>query len=101
MLATTLYMPGTIETYTSGFGLFRVTMAIVGWLLGSAGIVVASAVVEAELDRSRAPWALGGSTAFGVGPHLPAPTRSPSDRDRARRAPTWSCLAGSSRRGCS
>lgn len=55
---TTLYMPATIERYTRDFGLFGVTIAIIGWLLVAAGIVTASTAVGAEFDQSRAPWAL-------------------------------------------
>lgn len=55
--ATTLYMPGLIERYTSDFGLFGVTIAIIGWLLAAAGVVVASTAIGAEFDESPAPWA--------------------------------------------
>jgi membrane protein len=55
-LATTLYMPDLIDQYTSQFGLFGVTIAIIGWMLGAAVIVVASSAIGAEFDGSRAPW---------------------------------------------
>ena len=57
-MATTLYMPDLIDQQTSQFGLFGVTIAIIGWLLGAAVITVASTSVAAEFDRSRAPWAI-------------------------------------------
>ena len=41
-MATTLYMPDLIDQQTSQFGLFGVTIAIIGWLLGAAVITVAS-----------------------------------------------------------
>lgn len=56
--ATTLYMPDLIERYTRDFGLFGVTIAIIGWLLGASGIVVAGTTIGAEFDHSLAPWAL-------------------------------------------
>jgi uncharacterized membrane protein YvlD (DUF360 family)/uncharacterized BrkB/YihY/UPF0761 family membrane protein len=56
--ATSLYMPELVARYTSDFGLFGVTIAIIGWLLGAAGIIVASTATGAEFDHSRAPWAL-------------------------------------------
>jgi uncharacterized membrane protein YvlD (DUF360 family)/uncharacterized BrkB/YihY/UPF0761 family membrane protein len=55
-MATTLYMPDLIDQYTSQFGLFGVTIAIIGWLLGAAVITVASTAIAAEFDRSGAPW---------------------------------------------
>ena len=55
-MATTLYMPGVVEESTSQFGLFGVTVALIGWLLGAMGIVVASAAVGAEFDLSHARW---------------------------------------------
>jgi uncharacterized BrkB/YihY/UPF0761 family membrane protein len=56
--ATSVYMPGLIDQYTTDFGLFGVTIAIIGWLLGAAGIIVASTATGAEFDQSVAPWAL-------------------------------------------
>ena len=56
--ATSVYMPRLIDQYTNDFGLFGVTIAIIGWLLGAAGIVVASTSVGAEFDQSTAPWAV-------------------------------------------
>ena len=56
-LATTVYMPRLIETYSVRYGLFGVTLALVGWLLVVALIVVAATVVAAEFDRSTDSWA--------------------------------------------
>ena len=56
--ATTIYMPELIVDYTEQFGLFGVTIAIIGWLLGAAGIVVASTAIGAEFDQSGESWAL-------------------------------------------
>lgn len=56
--ATALYMPEMIETQTAEFGLFGVTIAIIGWLLGAAVIIIACTAVGAEFDLSRSAWAL-------------------------------------------
>ena len=56
--ATTFYMPELIVDYTEQFGLFGVTIAIIGWLLGAAGIIVASTAIGAEFDQSGESWAL-------------------------------------------
>jgi membrane protein len=56
-VASTLYMPRLMETYSRRYGLFGVTLALVGWLLAITVILVASAVVAAEFDRAPEPWA--------------------------------------------
>lgn len=56
-VASTIYMPRLMESYSQKFGLFGVTLALVGWLLSIALIVVAATVVAAELDRAPEPWA--------------------------------------------
>lgn len=56
-LATTIYMPPLIESYSRRYGIFGVTLALVGWLLAIALIVVAATVVAAEFDRAPEPWA--------------------------------------------
>jgi membrane protein len=56
-IASTVYMPRLMETYSRRYGLFGVTLALVGWLLAIAVILVASAVVAAEFDRAPEPWA--------------------------------------------
>jgi membrane protein len=56
-LATTIYMPRLLEDYSQRYGLFGVTLALIGWLLCMAFIVVASTVLAAELDRAPEPWA--------------------------------------------
>jgi membrane protein len=56
-IASTVYMPRTMEIYSQRYGLFGVTVALVGWLLCSALILVAATVVAAELDRAPEPWA--------------------------------------------
>jgi uncharacterized BrkB/YihY/UPF0761 family membrane protein len=56
-VATTIYMPRLMETYSLRYGLFGVTLSLVGWLLCIAVIVVAATVVAAEFDRAQEPWA--------------------------------------------
>ena len=46
-----------LESYSERYGLFGVTLALVGWLLAISFIVVAATVVAAELDRAPEPWA--------------------------------------------
>ncbi len=103
--STTFYMPETIERYTADFGLFGVTIAIIGWLLGAAGIIVAGAAIGAELDESRASWALRLKQRLRLhDPAGPQPASLPAD-DRTsltgadllligRVAVTWMVMAG-------
>jgi len=50
---STVYMPRQMETYSERYGLFGVTLALVGWLLVVALILVTATVVAAEFDRSQ------------------------------------------------
>jgi uncharacterized BrkB/YihY/UPF0761 family membrane protein len=52
-VASTIYMPRMMESYSERYGLFGVTLALVGWLLSIALIVVGATVVGAEFDRSQ------------------------------------------------
>ncbi|MGY1607697.1 YhjD/YihY/BrkB family envelope integrity protein [Geodermatophilus sp. SYSU D00700] len=91
-LATAVYMPLLMESYSRRYGLFGVTLALVGWLLCVAVIIVVTTIVGAELDRAPEPWArrlraaLGPATdpAGGPGPGRPA---SSSEEDAARARP--------------
>ena len=56
-VVSTIYMPPLMESYSQRFGLFGVTLALVGWLLSIALIVVAATVVASEFDRAQEPWA--------------------------------------------
>jgi membrane protein len=56
-VASTFYMPRLLETYSERYGLFGVTLALIGWLLGIALIVVAATVVASAFDRAQDPWA--------------------------------------------
>jgi len=73
-LATTVYMPTLIERYTNEFGLFGITIAIIGWLLAVCGVLVVSTAIGAEFDESQAPWALRIKAKYGlVDPDRPVP----------------------------
>jgi uncharacterized BrkB/YihY/UPF0761 family membrane protein len=56
-VASTIYMPPLLETYSERYGLFGVTLALIGWLLGIALIVVAATAIAAVFDRAQDPWA--------------------------------------------
>jgi membrane protein len=56
-IVSTVYMPRLLESYSRRYGLFGVTLALVGWLLAMAFILVAAAVTTAEFDRAPEPWA--------------------------------------------
>jgi membrane protein len=56
-VASTVYMPALIENYSRRYGIFGVTLALVGWLLAVSFIVVVATVLGAELDRAPEPWA--------------------------------------------
>jgi membrane protein len=56
-IASTVYMPRLLETYSRRYGLFGVTLALVGWLLAVAVIIVVATVVASEFDRAPDPWA--------------------------------------------
>jgi membrane protein len=51
-------MPPLMTSYSLRFGLFGVTIALVGWLLAVCLILVSATIVAAELDRSPEPWAV-------------------------------------------
>jgi membrane protein len=50
--ASTIYMPRMMEANSERYGLFGVTLALVGWLLAVSLILVFVTVVGAEFDRS-------------------------------------------------
>jgi membrane protein len=56
-VVTTLYMPPLMTSYSVRFGLFGVTIALVGWLLCVCLILISVTIVAAELDRAPEPWA--------------------------------------------
>ncbi|MBJ7454328.1 MAG: YihY/virulence factor BrkB family protein [Blastococcus sp.] len=56
-VASTIYMPRLFASYSERYGLFGVTLALIGWLLCIALIVVASTAVATVLDRDQSSWA--------------------------------------------
>jgi uncharacterized BrkB/YihY/UPF0761 family membrane protein len=75
-VASTIYMPRLLETYSLRYGLFGVTLALVGWLLAISFIVVAATAVAAEFDRAPDPWARRIRRRLGIGPSAVEATRS-------------------------
>ncbi|MGY1783454.1 YhjD/YihY/BrkB family envelope integrity protein [Geodermatophilus sp. SYSU D00698] len=69
-VATAVYMPLLMESYSRRYGLFGVTLALVGWLLAVAVIVVVTTVVGAEFDRAPEAWARRLRGRFGLGSAL-------------------------------
>jgi uncharacterized BrkB/YihY/UPF0761 family membrane protein len=57
-VASTIYMPSTIQRYTNEFGLFGITIALIGWLLAVSAVLVGGAAIGAVFDESRAPWVI-------------------------------------------
>lgn len=55
--ASAVYMDRLLASYSVRYGLFGVTLALVGWLLCVAFIVCGAAVVAAEFDRAPERWA--------------------------------------------
>jgi len=84
-VASTVYMPRQLESYSERYGLFGVTLALIGWLLGMALIVVAATAVAAELDHTEDPWARRIRRAIHVEPvAVPAaPVQEPALTDQA------------------
>ena len=65
-IGTPIYMPGMMERATADFGLFGVTITLLGWLLAAAGIIIASAVMGAQFDSSDARWLVQLRNRFGL-----------------------------------
>jgi membrane protein len=89
--ASTIYMPALLESYSRRYGLFGVTLALIGWLLSISLIVVAATATAAEFDRTQDPWArrvhraLGTEAAVVAVPQLAAALAAPAPPpDRSR-----------------
>ncbi len=80
-VASAIYMPETMERYTQEFGLFGVTIALIGWLLAIAFIVVSATAIGAQFDSCLAPWALALKTRFRLeDPAIVRPEPTEADR---------------------
>jgi uncharacterized BrkB/YihY/UPF0761 family membrane protein len=67
-VASTIYMPRQLESYSERYGLFGVTLALVGWLVGIALILVATTAIASEFDRTEARWARRWRRRMRIGP---------------------------------
>src|SRR5215218_1697075 len=79
-VATTIYMPRLMASNSERYGLFGVTLSIVGWLLCIAIIVVATTAVATEFDRAPEPWARRVRARLGVEPRVSADAGDSPDR---------------------
>ena len=79
-VATTIYMPRLIATNSERYGLFGVTLSLVGWLLCIAIVVVAVTAIATEFDRAPEPWARRLRARLGVEPSAPADAATSPDR---------------------
>ncbi len=69
-IATPIYMPELMTRAVNEFGLFGITITIIGWLLVASFILVAAAAIGVEFDASDAQWLMGLKSRFGmVDPH--------------------------------
>ncbi|MGY1729053.1 YhjD/YihY/BrkB family envelope integrity protein [Geodermatophilus sp. SYSU D01062] len=82
-VATAVYMPLLMESYSRRYGLFGVTLALVGWLLCTAVIAVVTTIAGAELDRAPEAWAvrLRGRLGLATAPATSGPS-GPLDGER-------------------
>ena len=55
-LATTVYMEPLVTQYTAEFGLFGITIAMIGWLLAASVVLVSCTAIGAEFDASQGPF---------------------------------------------
>ena len=83
-LATVVYMPVLMESYSRRYGLFGVTLALVGWLLCVSLILVVATIVAAEFDRAPEPWARRLRSRLGL---ATGPAADGSPRPVSRRPP--------------
>jgi membrane protein len=79
-VATTIYMPRLMASNSERYGLFGVTLSLVGWLLCIAIIVVATTAVATEFDLAPEPWARRVRARLGVEPPAPADAVDSPDR---------------------
>jgi len=82
-VATTIYMPRLMASNSERYGLFGVTLSIVGWLLCIAIIVVATTAVATEFDRAPEPWARRVRARLGVEPPASADAGDSPDQPAA------------------
>ncbi|MET0827727.1 MAG: phage holin family protein [Acidimicrobiales bacterium] len=80
-IGTPIYMPDVMTRATNEFGLFGVTITLIGWLLAASFVLVASTAIGAEFDSSNAPWRVRLKVRFGlVDPAAEAPVAIATER---------------------
>jgi membrane protein len=80
-IGTPIYMPDVMTRATNEFGLFGVTITLIGWLLAAAFILVSATAIGAEFDSSDAPWLVRLKVRFGlVDPDAAAPVVIATER---------------------
>jgi membrane protein len=67
-VASTIYMPRLMASNSERYGLFGVTLSLVGWLLCVSIVVVAATAVASEFDRDQAHWARSLRARLGLEP---------------------------------
>jgi membrane protein len=65
-IATPIYMPQLMESYTAEFGLFGITITILGWLLAASFVLVSCAAIGAEFDLSDQRWVMALKVRFSL-----------------------------------
>jgi membrane protein len=78
-VATTIYMPPLMATNSERYGLFGVTLSLIGWLLCIALVVVAATAVAGEFDRAPERWARRVRARLGIEPARRDDTAGSSD----------------------
>jgi uncharacterized BrkB/YihY/UPF0761 family membrane protein len=76
-VASSFYMPRQLESYSERFGLFGVTLALIGWLVGLALILVATTAVGSEFDRDGSVWSRRARRALHLEPAAAASASRP------------------------
>lgn len=100
-IATPVYMPPLMTRYTNDYGLFGITITLIGWLLSASFLLVGAATIGAEVDASDSRWLVLLKDRFGLlDPSLERPV--PVNRGLTRRdleavvqvLTNWLILAG-------
>lgn len=63
-VATPIYMPAIMARATNEFGLFGITITLIGYLLAASFVLVACAAIGAEFDASDADWLMAVKVRF-------------------------------------
>ena len=63
-IATPIYLPSVMARATNEFGLFGITITLIGYLLAASFVLVACAAIGAEFDASDASWLMAMKVRF-------------------------------------